>query len=68
MKKNMIFTGISAVLFVALIVMLKTYDVAAIGPQGTEIGFAALNGDHSAVLSALELYCNRSAQIALLIL
>ena len=44
MKKNMIFTGISAVLFVTLVVMLKTYDVAAIGPQGTEIGFAALNG------------------------
>ena len=36
-----IFTG---ALFAALIYMLKTYDVAAIGPDGTSIGFSTING------------------------
>jgi len=32
------------VLFLALIVLLKTTDIAPIGPRGTEVGLAALNG------------------------
>lgn len=32
-----------AVLFFTLIVLLKTYDVQAIGPMGTTVGFARLN-------------------------
>lgn len=44
MKKKLIFTGVSGGLFLLLIVLLKTFDVAAIGPMGTEIGFSALNG------------------------
>ena len=39
MKKKLIFTGVSGGLFLLLIVLLKTFDVAAIGPMGTEIGF-----------------------------
>lgn len=44
MQKKVIFTGVSGGLFVLLIVLLKTFDVAAIGPMGTEVGFATLNG------------------------
>ncbi|MCR5798505.1 MAG: phosphatase PAP2 family protein [Lachnospiraceae bacterium] len=38
---------ISAILFVAFIIMTylaATYDVQAIGPQGSKVGFAAING------------------------
>ena len=34
---------ITGALFAGLIVMLKSYDVAAIGPAGTEIGFSHFN-------------------------
>lgn len=34
---------LSGALFAALIVLLKSYDVAAIGPAGTEIGFSHMN-------------------------
>lgn len=34
---------LSGALFAALIVLLKSYDVAAIGPAGTEIGFSHIN-------------------------
>lgn len=34
---------LSGALFAALIVLLKSYDVAAIGPEGTEIGFSHMN-------------------------
>lgn len=43
--KKLIFTGVSGVLFLLLLLLLNTYDVAAIGPAGTEIGFATLNGN-----------------------
>ena len=36
-------SGVCAILFLLLIVLLRTVDVAAIGPQGTEIGFSHLN-------------------------
>ncbi len=36
--------GLMLVLLVALITALKTFDVQQIGPQGSEIGFATLNG------------------------
>lgn len=35
---------ITGLLFVALIYMLKTYDVAPIGPDGTSVGFSTING------------------------
>ena len=44
MQKKVIFTGVSGSLLVLLIVLLKTFDVATIGPMGTEIGFSTLNG------------------------
>ena len=44
MKAKLLVLGISAVLFLGLLLMVQSYDVAAIGPMGTEIGFAKLNG------------------------
>lgn len=44
MKVKLLAMGISGVLFFALLLMVRSYDVAAIGPMGTEIGFAQLNG------------------------
>lgn len=41
--KRIIGAVISGTLFTALIVLLGRYDVAAIGPQGTEIGFSHVN-------------------------
>lgn len=44
MKNKFIISAVFALAFVALIVSLCTYDVAPIGPEGTEIGFSSLNG------------------------
>ena len=44
MKKSFLISGICAVLFLLLIVVLKTVDVAAIGPAGTEVGLSGING------------------------
>ena len=44
MKAKLLVLGVSAVLFLGLLLMVQSYDVAAIGPMGTEIGFAQLNG------------------------
>lgn len=43
MAKRIITAIVSGALFAALIYLLKTYDVAAIGPDGTSVGFATLN-------------------------
>ena len=44
MKVKLLTLGISGALFLLLLVMVRSYDVAAIGPMGTEIGFAQMNG------------------------
>ena len=47
MKKAKIYTAvaaISALLFVAVAVLVKTVDVSAIGPLGSSIGLSSLNG------------------------
>ena len=44
MKKKTIFAAALAALFVLFIILVKTVDVAAIGPNGTEVGFSWLNG------------------------
>ncbi|WP_042256585.1 phosphatase PAP2 family protein [Butyrivibrio proteoclasticus] len=47
MKKSsykFILSGVFFALFLVLIALIKTYDVAAIGPEETEIGFSHLNG------------------------
>ena len=44
MKLKLLALGVSGALFLLLLVMVGSYDVAAIGPMGTEIGFAQLNG------------------------
>ena len=41
--KRVIGAVITGVLFAGLIVMLGRYDVAAIGPAGTEVGFSHIN-------------------------
>ena len=43
MKKNFILSGLSGVLFVIWIAIIKTVDVKAIGPNGTSIGLASIN-------------------------
>lgn len=43
MKKKLIIGTIFLILFVLVAVGVKTVDVAAIGPQGTEIGFSTVN-------------------------
>lgn len=43
MKRNYLLAAVSGLLFILLIVMLKRYDVAAIGPAGTSIGFSTIN-------------------------
>ncbi|MCR4615904.1 MAG: phosphatase PAP2 family protein [Clostridiales bacterium] len=42
-KNNFILSAVLSALFIAFIAMLKTIDVAPIGPVGTEVGFAHLN-------------------------
>ena len=47
MKKAKIYTAvaaISALLFVAIAVLVKTVDVSAIGPLGSSIGLSSING------------------------
>lgn len=42
-KKCLIATAVLLVAFVVFTVLVKTYDVQAIGPNGSEVGFGALN-------------------------
>ena len=50
MKKHLLTAAVCAALFLLLILLVRTVDVAAIGPQGTEIGLSAVNGAvHEAV-------------------
>ena len=44
MKKHYIGAGVFAALFVILLACVKCADVAAIGPAGTSIGLAGING------------------------
>ncbi|MBQ6677768.1 MAG: phosphatase PAP2 family protein [Clostridia bacterium] len=44
MKKKAIIAAALAAAFVLFIILVKTVGVAAIGPNGTEVGFAGLNG------------------------
>ncbi len=51
MKKRTLYFGIAgagAVLFLLLIVLLKTVDVAAVGPAGTSVGFSHINASFQA--------------------
>ena len=43
-KTNLITTIIMFVIFVIFTILIKTVDVAAIGPEGTSVGFSQLNG------------------------
>ena len=43
MKKRYIAGIITGALFVALIILLRSYDVAPVGPNGTSVGFSSIN-------------------------
>ncbi len=43
-RKGFLLSGVFFALFLILIVLVKTADVAAIGPEGTSIGLSRLNG------------------------
>ena len=43
-KKSFVVSGIFAILTAVLIVLVKNYDVAPIGPMDTTIGFSHING------------------------
>ena len=43
MKKHWIAAGVYAVLFLVLLLCVRSVDVAPIGPQGTSVGFSHLN-------------------------
>ena len=43
LKKKAITAAVLAAIFVLFIVLVKTVDVAAIGPDGTSVGFSAVN-------------------------
>ena len=43
-KKKFIAAAVLAAVFVLFIILVKTVGVAVIGPNGTEVGFAGLNG------------------------
>ena len=47
-KKYALTSIISFALFVLLIILLKTVDVAAVGPDGTSVGFSNLNASFHA--------------------
>ena len=43
-KQKYIISAVFGVLFIGLIILLRTVDVDAIGPEGSKVGFAGLNG------------------------
>ena len=43
-KRNFIITGCIFAAFLLFTILVKTVHVAAIGPQGSEVGFAGING------------------------
>ena len=43
MKNKILCSGLFGILFIGEIVLLKKYDVAAIGPSGSEVGFSHIN-------------------------
>lgn len=49
-KKTLYFgiAGVGAFLFLLLIILLKTVDVAAVGPMGTSVGFSSINASFQA--------------------
>ena len=52
---NFIAPAIILICFIVFTVMVITYDVAAIGPLGSKVGFSALNGAFSKVFTFNEL-------------
>ena len=43
MKKSYIISAVCAALFLLMIILIKTVDVADIGPEGTKIGLSSIN-------------------------
>lgn len=49
-------TAALALLLIVLVVLLKTFDVAAIGPMDTSVGFSHLNGAFASLVGYNELW------------
>lgn len=56
--KKFIAGGISLMLFLLLLILVKTADVAAIGPEGTKIGLSSLNRSVSEAIGVHMLWYN----------
>lgn len=55
-KTRFILSGIYAAMFAVLIILLKTVDVAQIGPEQTSVGFASINQAVHGLLGENELW------------
>ena len=56
--KKFIAGGVSLMLFLVLLILVKTADVAAIGPEGTKIGLSSLNHSVSEAIGVHMLWYN----------
>ena len=57
-KTKFSIAGVSGILFIILIVLLKTVDVATIGPEGTSIGLSHINTAVNEALGKSNLWYN----------
>ncbi|MBQ8605761.1 MAG: phosphatase PAP2 family protein [Clostridia bacterium] len=55
-KRNFIITAALFLLFAIFTVLVKTVDVAAIGPEGSSVGFSSINGYFFNTLGRSELF------------
>lgn len=59
-------SGITGLLFIVMIILVKKYDVAAIGPAGTEVGFSKINGFFMNILPYNDLWYNVTKYLGIL--
>ena len=61
-KKYFIISGVLFVLFILFTILVKTVDVQAIGPEGSQVGFASINAKVASVLAYNEV-CYKVSEI-----
>ena len=64
-KNSLIVTAILFAVFVIYTICVKTVDVAAIGPEGSSVGFSSINGPIADSLGYKEIFYDCSKVIAL---